>query len=281
VRSALGQAGVDVEVVVSLDGDDPALAEALAALRDPRVRVVTHPAGGRSAARNRGLAVARHPLVAFLDDDDRLLPGGLAARVQALERHPQAVLVYGRPAVMDAQGREVAGSRRAAAKGRETCLDRHREQWLGRSLLPSTVLLRREVVERAGGFDEDLPTGEDWVFFLRAADVGPFVFLPVPTVLYRRHAGQVRGDPESQEAALPRWTGRYFDDPRTPPAARRYRRRLEGRHLNWIARNHRRRDDAAAARRCFEEAVRRDPSLLLHPRRFARWIALRVRPRRS
>jgi glycosyltransferase involved in cell wall biosynthesis len=244
------------------------------------VRPVVHPAAGRSAARNRGLEAASHPLVALLDDDDRLLPGALAARAAALARHPQAVLVYGRPAVMDEGGREVPGSRRAASRGRETCRDRHREQWAGRSLYPSTVLLRREVVARLRGFDEDLPTGEDWVFFLRAADLGPFVFLPRPTVLYRRHAGQVRGDPASQEAALPRWTARYFDDPRTPAAARRHRRRLEGRHLNWIARNHRRRHDDAAARRCFDEAVRRDPSLLLHPRRLVRWIALRVRPSR-
>ena len=280
VESALAQDGVEVEVVVSLDGDDPGLAASLAARSDARVRVVVHPAAGRSAARNRGLRAARHPLVALLDDDDRLLPGALRARADALARHPQAVLVFGRAVATDAEGRETPSARRAASRGRETCEDFHREQWLGRSLHPSTVTMRREVVERLGGFDEDLPTGEDWVFFLRAADVGPFAFLPVPTVLYRRHPGQVRGDPAMQEAALPRWTARYFDDPRTPPAADRHRRRLEGRHLNWIARNHRRRGDAASARRCFTDAVARDPSLLLHPRRLVRWLSLRLGPSR-
>jgi glycosyltransferase involved in cell wall biosynthesis len=268
---------VRVEVVVSMDGEDPGLAQDLAALRDPRVVPVARRPGGRSAARNAGVAAASLRLVAFLDDDDRLLPGGLSARVAALRRHPHAVLVHGRPAVMDAEGREVPGSRAAAEEGAETCGDGHREQWEGRSVVPSTVLLRREVIERAGGFDEDLPTGEDWLFFLRAADVGPFVRLPLATVLYRRHAGQARGDPRAQEEALPRWTARYFDDPRTPPEAAAHRRRLVGRHLNWIARNHRRLGDTAAADRCFSRAVALDPSLLLHPRRLARWLALRGR----
>src|SRR5207248_1457407 len=150
---------------------------------------------GRSAARNLGLRAASSKLVALLDDDDRLLPGALAARVAALSRHPQAVLVYGRAAAMDAAGKEAEGGRRAAARGAE-------------------------------------------------------------------------------EAALPAWTARYFDDPRTPAWARAMRPRLEGRHLNWIARNYRHAGDLAAARRCFLRAVRLDPTLLLHPRRLLRFAAL-------
>ncbi len=274
VRSALAQERVEVEVLVALDGEQPETRRRLEALADRRVRLLPGPARGRSASRNRALAEATSSLVAFLDDDDRLLPGACLARIEALERHPEAVLVFGRPGTMDADGREVEGSLRAAGRGREACRDRLVEQWKGRSFLPSTVLVRKSALLRAGPFDEDLPTGEDWVFFLRLAAVGPFVFLPRPTALYRRHAGQVRSDPAQQEAALPLWTARYFDDPATPPRAARYRRRLVGTHLNWISRNHRRVGDLAAWRRTLRAAVAANPGLLLHPKRLARWLSL-------
>jgi glycosyltransferase involved in cell wall biosynthesis len=274
VTSALAQPGVEVEVVVAMDGEQEDLRATLGRL-DDRVKVVAHPTPrGRSAARNLAISACTAPLVAFLDDDDALLPGGLAARADALERHPTAALSYGRPVAMDAEGRASASRLRAAARGRETCRDRLDEHLKGRSVYPSTALLRRATIARARGFDEDLPTGEDWLFFLRACAAGPFVFVPQPTVLYRRHEGQSRGDPAMQEAALPLWTARYFDDPDTPERARAHRDRLLGRHLNWIARAYRGVGDERAARRCFLEAARLDPTLLLHPRRLARYLSL-------
>ena len=275
VASALAQEGVETEVVVAMDGEQEELRASLARAGDARVKVAAHATPrGRSAARNLGIAAATAPLVALLDDDDRLLPGGLAARADALDRHPLAALAYGRPAAMDADGRVSKSGLKAAGRGRETCRDRLKDQLLGRSIYPSTVLLRRSAIASARGFDEDLPTGEDWLFFLRACAAGPFVYVPKATVLYRRHEGQSRGDPAAQEAALPLWTARYFDDPGTPAWARARRDRLLGRHKNWIARAYRGVGDEAAARRCFREAARLDPSLLLHPRRLARFVAL-------
>lgn len=276
MRSALAQAGVDsgidIEVIVATDGEQTETRRRIESLADPRVRLVPARNSGRSATRNAGIAAATAPFLAFLDDDDRLLPGGIAARLDALERYPEAVLAYGRPVTMDADGREVVGSRARAARGREGLRDGLAEQMRGRSFFPSTVLVRREAIEKAGTFDEDLATGEDWLFFLRLSRLGPFVFVPVSTVLYRRHAGQVRSDPVSMEAALPVWTSRWFDDPKTPPEAKAQRDRLVGRHLAWIARNYRRIGDRERASACLRRAVRFSPRLLLHPRRAAIWL---------
>jgi hypothetical protein len=88
LASVLAETAVDLECVVvddaSTDGTT-SVVEAIAA-DDPRVRLVRAPVNaGASAARNLALDVARGTWLAFLDADDRLLPGGLAAMMRAAE----------------------------------------------------------------------------------------------------------------------------------------------------------------------------------------------------
>ncbi|HEY3356544.1 MAG TPA: glycosyltransferase family 2 protein [Polyangia bacterium] len=84
--SVLADPDANVQVVVVDDAstdDTPDIVEAIAA-RDPRVELVRAPVnGGPSAARNLGLPRIRGEWLTFLDADDRLLPGALAALVGA------------------------------------------------------------------------------------------------------------------------------------------------------------------------------------------------------
>jgi hypothetical protein len=85
LASALAEDGVPIEVVVvddaSTDGT-PDLVAAIAA-RDPRVALLRLPTnGGVSNARNRGLVGGPGEWLAFLDADDRLFPGAIAALIR-------------------------------------------------------------------------------------------------------------------------------------------------------------------------------------------------------
>jgi hypothetical protein len=82
VGSVLAERTESLECVVVDDAstdDTPAILTAMAA-RDPRLVVVLcEDNGGASAARNRALEIARGTWLTFLDADDRILPGGIAA----------------------------------------------------------------------------------------------------------------------------------------------------------------------------------------------------------
>lgn len=81
-RSALGQTIHDVEVIVVVDGPDGATERALSTIAEARLRVIALPQQlGAPNARNVGVAAARAPWTALLDDDDEWLPTKLAVQL--------------------------------------------------------------------------------------------------------------------------------------------------------------------------------------------------------
>lgn len=96
--SILAQTAHDIEVVVVDDGSPdgcPALCDEYAA-RDARVTVIHQPNGGRSAARNAGVAAATGRWIGFVDSDDWIEPDMYAVLLDAAERHDAQIAVCGR-----------------------------------------------------------------------------------------------------------------------------------------------------------------------------------------
>jgi glycosyltransferase involved in cell wall biosynthesis len=152
-------------VVDDASTDDTVEALSAISLQDPRVRVLAHSANRHaSAARNTGLASAKGELIAFLDDDDIWLPDKLQKQVECLTAAGREVgLVYCWFDVY--RGDVVVGTRRPRLSGRifdELLIS----QPIGNS---STLLCKREVIERIGGFDEGLRRGNDGDFIRRVA----------------------------------------------------------------------------------------------------------------
>lgn len=185
IASVQAQTYRPLEIVVVEDGSpDPATGAVLAPLAAAGViRHLTQENLGQAAARNRGLAEARGPLVAFLDDDDLWPADKLAWQVDLL-RDPEVVLAYG-----DFVRLLPDGSRRPA---RQSPLpDGHvhdafrLRNWL---MSPGQALMRTAAVRAIGGFDERIWGSDDWDLYLRLARRGVFRWRHREALVYRVHA---------------------------------------------------------------------------------------------
>jgi glycosyltransferase involved in cell wall biosynthesis len=186
IESALTQTYPVTEVVIVIDGPDPATESMLRAFDHPRVRVVTLPASvGGSDARNAGVRAARGEWIAFLDDDDEWLPSKIERQLAML---PQA---DGDP-ILSCRflARTEAGDRvwpeRLPLPSEPLCEYLLTRRGIGRSdgfVATPTILARRSLLCRVP-FRSGLKKHQDWDWILRATREGARVFL-CPEVLAR------------------------------------------------------------------------------------------------
>jgi glycosyltransferase involved in cell wall biosynthesis len=179
-----------------------------------RVRYLEHPRHenrGTSASRNLGIAHARGTYIAFLDSDDVWLAPKLAEQVALLESHPGAVMVFGSPVYWRSWTGNPGDAGADSMPGLWTepnvvippprLLTLSYPLGRGGAPCPSDLCLRREFVERIGGFEEDFhgirQLFEDQAFLAK-------VYLEGPVVVSDRCWSRYRIHPESCVAVVTR-----------------------------------------------------------------------------
>ena len=195
VASVLAQAGVEVRVVVVDDGGTVPAARSLP--EDPRVRVLRHDAPkGVSAARNAGLAAAASAWVAFLDDDDLWGPHKLRRQLDAVHATGHR---WACSATVSFAGSQVIGVADPPPGGDLSRAILHGNVVSGSA---SSVLARTDLVRGVGGFDEDVPSMEDWDLWIRLAQESSLACVTSTDVAYRVHPGSRGHDLAEQPRAL-------------------------------------------------------------------------------
>jgi glycosyltransferase involved in cell wall biosynthesis len=177
------------EVIVVDDGSRDTTADVI---RRHGVRALVHdPPRGPNAARNAGARAAEADLIALVDDDVFAPREWLRELVEGARRHPDAE-VYGGPIRARLEGR----APRSCGRERPpiTTLDLGPDDTQAELVWSANMLLRRSALERAGEFDESLPTGGDEEEWLRrlAARGGCVMYIAAAPIDHRRAGDDAR-----------------------------------------------------------------------------------------
>lgn len=171
IDSVLAQTHAVQEIIVVDDGSSDGTREMLAARYNARICYAWQANAGVSAARNHGLRLATGRFLALLDSDDVWLPEKTALQLAFLQARPDFGMVLCDVERVDPAGRSIDVLRRRLALPTDGEVFEH--VLLDPALVPASVLMRREVYDAVGGFDESLATAEDLDFHLRVAAAWP------------------------------------------------------------------------------------------------------------
>ncbi len=252
------------EVIVVDDCSPDRTAEVVAAIKDPRLRLVRNEVNlGATESANRAFQYARGRYIARLDGDDRWLPHFLRETVQALDENPDVGLVYGDIHTIDEHDRvdENSSIQRPdlPLKGIEfkALLERY-------YICAPTILARREAWNDGLPFPERFKSGlGDWFVTLKIARKWPFLYLPKPLALYRVHSGGMHhhfirdGSGERNMQAILQYF-LYETDGQELSSAEKSR--LFARHYRLFGNGYMALQMDSDARRCYWKALRKHPA---------------------
>lgn len=200
IESCLEQTFRDLEVVVVDDGSLDHTPQVMEQYRgEPRVRYIRTSNAGQPAAENLGIRLAQGRFIAFLDADDIWLPHKIKQQMEQFQRTPAAGVVYARRRLIDPQGRELKMPARPCYRGYIA-----EQMFRDNFICFSSSMVRREVFESVGFFNEEYRHASDYDFWLRVATCWSFEFVDEPLVFYRKGHPNLtsNGDKQMRTALL-------------------------------------------------------------------------------
>jgi glycosyltransferase involved in cell wall biosynthesis len=218
VNSVLAQLGdAQAELLVIDDGSTdatPQVLEQLLTEHAGRFRALRKPNGGLSSVRNRGIEEARGQYLIFLDADDEMAPGALAALTRHISSNPDSRLIIGGHWSVFDDGRRV---QHAVKPLPATPRQRVRGYLLDKtvSLSNGACAMHREVFA-PGNYPEHLRNVEDIPVFAQVLARFPCTVLDQPLALIYKHDDSMRHDLKQSLAAGVGMVDEVFSSARMP-----------------------------------------------------------------
>lgn len=188
VRSVLDQSVRNLELIVVDDGSSDSTPDVVAAIQDPRLKLIRLPDNRAVHARNLALSLAQGRYIAFQNSDDLWQPGKLAAQLAVMEAQSGVSACFTGVSLIDMNSQPANGT---WADHLFTTDNRPPHRWLrhffdvGNCLLLASALVRRKDLVKLGGLRASLVQLGDFDLWIQLAAEGQFSILPEPLTRMR------------------------------------------------------------------------------------------------
>jgi glycosyltransferase involved in cell wall biosynthesis len=182
IQSVLQQKGFAGELLIVDDGSTDETAEVVNDISSPdNIQIRYHRRisnCGPASARNFGVSVAKHPLIAFLDSDDHWFPDKMKRQLEVLQKNPEFRICHTGEKWLR---RGVHLNQKNIHKPRHGDIFAHCLKLCAVGM--STVVIYKSLFIECGGFDTSLPCCEDYDLWIRLSCYHKFLLLPDPLIV--------------------------------------------------------------------------------------------------
>ncbi len=183
LESALAQTYKNIEIIVVNDGSTDGSYKKIKPYL-PSIKYISQENKGVSSARNNGIRQSKGELIAFLDSDDVWVPEKLQIQVEYLNENKNTAFVHSNIKYINESSQLISPETDFVPGISGMCF---RELFEGNKIATSTVVIRKDCLERVGYFTENITFAEDYELWLKMAKHFPIGYLDQPLLRYRVH----------------------------------------------------------------------------------------------
>ena len=209
IKSVLTQSFTDFELIVVDDASTDDTQQLIAEIKDTRIKIIRHEKNkGAPVARNTGIKSSIGEYIGFLDDDDEWLPEKLEKQLKLYKTSGNEVgLIYSGFYFVSARNNRVLSNVTPNKKGNLY------SDLLRRNILGSpTPLIKRYCFDKAGLFDETLPSCQDWDMWIRISKFYKFDFVSDALSNVYVHGRQISTNLNAKIVAREKLITKYHED---------------------------------------------------------------------